>query len=46
MKSIFVVLIQGKIQYHEHVTKGFENMPAAFIEMLNGANLGKAVVTA
>jgi prostaglandin reductase 1 len=35
---------EGKIKYEETVTKGFENMPQAFIEMLRGANTGKAVV--
>lgn len=29
---------------HEQVTEGFENMPMAFIRMLKGENLGKAVV--
>uniref|UniRef100_H0W9N9 15-oxoprostaglandin 13-reductase n=1 Tax=Cavia porcellus TaxID=10141 RepID=H0W9N9_CAVPO len=46
LRDLMKWVLEGKIQYHEHVTKGFENMPAAFIEMLNGANLGKAVVTA
>ena len=35
---------EGKIQYHEYVTEGFENMPAAFIGMLKGDNLGKTIV--
>lgn len=39
-----VVLMQGKIQYHEYITEGFENMPAAFMGMLKGDNLGKAIV--
>jgi NADPH-dependent curcumin reductase CurA len=34
----------GRLKYTEHVTEGFEQMPQAFIAMLNGANLGKAVV--
>lgn len=34
----------GRLKYTEHVTEGFERMPEAFIAMLNGANLGKAVV--
>lgn len=34
----------GKIKYHETVTEGFENMPKAFMDMLNGLNSGKAVV--
>lgn len=42
----FVVLIQGKIQYHEHVIEGFENMPSAFMGMLKGENLGKTIVKA
>ena len=41
-----VVLVQGKIQYNEYITEGFENMPAAFMGMLKGDNLGKAVVKA
>lgn len=36
---------QGKLQSREHVTKGFENMPAAFMGMLRGENTGKAIVT-
>jgi len=35
---------EGKLQYNETVTDGFENMPLAFIEMLQGKNVGKAVV--
>lgn len=35
---------EGKVKYHETVTEGFENMPTALIEMLRGANTGKAVV--
>lgn len=34
----------GKIQYHETVTEGFENTPTAFIEMMRGKNYGKAIV--
>lgn len=34
----------GKVQYDETVTEGFENMPTALIEMLRGKNFGKAVV--
>jgi len=37
---------QGKLVYKETVTKGFENMPKAFIEMLQGKNFGKAVIVA
>lgn len=37
---------EGKIKYEETVTNGFERMPQAFIEMLSGKNVGKAVVKA
>ncbi|GAB1288541.1 Prostaglandin reductase 1 [Apodemus speciosus] len=37
---------EGKIQYHESITEGFEKMPAAFMGMLRGENLGKAIVKA
>lgn len=35
---------EGKLQYHETVTKGFENMFEAFVGMLRGNNFGKAIV--
>lgn len=34
----------GRIKYSEHVTVGLERTPDAFIAMLKGANLGKALV--
>lgn len=37
-------LDEKKIIYSETVTSGFENMPQAFIEMLQGKNFGKAIV--
>ncbi|XP_021056421.1 prostaglandin reductase 1 [Mus pahari] len=37
---------EGKIQYHEYITEGFEKMPAAFMGMLKGENLGKTIVKA
>ncbi|KAK4816032.1 hypothetical protein QYF61_011022 [Mycteria americana] len=37
-------VFEGKLKFHEQVTEGFENMPAAFIGMLKGENLGKAIV--
>lgn len=37
---------QGKIKYHETITNGFENIPQAFVDMLNGKNTGKAIVKA
>lgn len=35
---------EGKLKYRETVTDGFENMPQALIDMLQGQNTGKAVV--
>lgn len=37
---------EGSIKYRETVTEGFENMPQAFIEMLEGECFGKAIVKA
>lgn len=39
-------LDEGTIKQRETVTVGFEQMPVAFIEMLSGANFGKAIVKA
>ncbi|XP_036771567.1 prostaglandin reductase 1 [Manis pentadactyla] len=44
LKDLMKWVLEGKIQYHEHITEGFENMPAAFMGMLKGDNLGKAIV--
>uniref|UniRef100_A0A8B9WJE4 Prostaglandin reductase 1 n=1 Tax=Bos mutus grunniens TaxID=30521 RepID=A0A8B9WJE4_BOSMU len=46
LRDLLKWVSEGKIQYHEHVTEGFENMPAAFIGLLKGENLGKAIVKA
>lgn len=35
---------EGKLKYNETITEGFNNMPAAFIGMLKGDNVGKAVI--
>lgn len=35
---------EGKLRYRETVTKGFENMFDAFINMMRGENIGKAIV--
>ncbi|GJQ76547.1 hypothetical protein Trydic_g2249 [Trypoxylus dichotomus] len=37
-------LKQGKLQYRETVTEGFENMINAFVGVLKGENIGKAIV--
>jgi NADPH-dependent curcumin reductase CurA len=43
--STFSGLIKdGKMKYRETVTDGIENAPKAFVDMLEGRNLGKAVV--
>jgi hypothetical protein len=34
----------GKIKYRERIADGIENAPRAFIEMLQGANIGKQLV--
>lgn len=35
---------EGKLKYRETVTNGFENMPTALINMLQGGNFGKAII--
>uniref|UniRef100_A0A1Q3FIB9 Prostaglandin reductase 1 n=1 Tax=Culex tarsalis TaxID=7177 RepID=A0A1Q3FIB9_CULTA len=35
---------EGKLQWQETVTDGFEQVPQAFMDMLKGGNTGKAVV--
>lgn len=37
-------LAEGKLKYRETMTKGLENAPAAFIDMLKGGNVGKQIV--
>lgn len=37
---------EGKLRYRETVTKGFENMFDAFVGMLRGENVGKAIIQA
>ena len=38
--------LEGKIKPEETVVQGFENLPQALIQMLEGANRGKMVVKA
>ncbi|XP_078532124.1 prostaglandin reductase 1-like [Lissotriton helveticus] len=45
LKQLMAWILEGKLKYPEHITKGFENMPAAFMGMLKGENTGKAIVT-
>ena len=35
---------EGKLKYQEDIVAGFENLPQAFIGMLNGDNTGKRLV--
>ncbi|NP_001076171.1 prostaglandin reductase 1 [Oryctolagus cuniculus] len=42
LKELLTWVLEGKIQYREFVIEGFENMPAAFMRMLKGENVGKA----
>lgn len=44
LKRLMGWLKEGKLQNREHITKGFEKMPAAFMGMLQGENIGKAIV--
>ncbi|CAB3385251.1 Hypothetical predicted protein [Cloeon dipterum] len=37
---------EGKLKYQETITNGFEKIPQAFIEMLEGKNFGKAIIKA
>jgi len=37
---------EGKLKYREQIVEGFENLPRAFIAMLQGANTGKMLVSA
>lgn len=44
LKRLMAWFKEGKLHCREHITKGFENMPAAFMGMLQGENIGKAVI--
>ena len=37
---------EGKLKYREDIVEGFENLPQAFIGMLEGDNIGKRLVKA
>ena len=43
-QKILQMIRNGKLKYRETVTVGFENMFDAFVGMLNGDNIGKAIV--
>lgn len=44
LKRLMGWVKEGKLQSREHITKGFENMPTAFMGILKGENIGKAIV--
>uniref|UniRef100_A0A8C2EHB5 Prostaglandin reductase 1 n=1 Tax=Cyprinus carpio TaxID=7962 RepID=A0A8C2EHB5_CYPCA len=44
LKRMLTWVQEGKLKCKEHVTVGFENMPAAFMGMLQGENIRKAIV--
>lgn len=44
LSRLMAWLKEGKLKHREHITKGFENMPAAFMGLLQGENVGKALV--
>lgn len=44
INHILCWLEEGKLKYDETITKGFENLPKAFIGMFRGNNFGKTVV--
>ncbi|XP_065104780.1 prostaglandin reductase 1-like [Paramisgurnus dabryanus] len=44
LRRMLTWMQEGKLKCTEHVTTGFENMPAAFMGMLRGENIGKAIV--
>uniref|UniRef100_A0A8C5KEN3 Prostaglandin reductase 1 n=1 Tax=Jaculus jaculus TaxID=51337 RepID=A0A8C5KEN3_JACJA len=46
LKDLMNWVSEGKIQYHEYITEGFEKMPEAFMGMMKGDNLGKTIVKA
>uniref|UniRef100_A0A6I8PSJ2 Prostaglandin reductase 1 n=1 Tax=Xenopus tropicalis TaxID=8364 RepID=A0A6I8PSJ2_XENTR len=46
LEKLMQWVVEGKLKYREHITKGFDNLPSAFIGMLKGDNTGKAIITA
>ncbi len=44
VKQLAKWLLEGKLTYKQTVTKGFENLPQAFLGLFEGDNMGKALV--
>uniref|UniRef100_A0A8D0KMZ5 Prostaglandin reductase 1 n=1 Tax=Salvator merianae TaxID=96440 RepID=A0A8D0KMZ5_SALMN len=44
LKALLKWVEEGKLKCYEHITEGFENMPKAFMGMLKGENVGKAII--
>lgn len=44
LQQNFKWIKEGKLKYKETVTEGFDHMFDAFLSMLQGGNIGKAIV--
>ncbi len=44
MSQLTEWFVAGKLKYRERITRGIENAPVAFMEMMQGANIGKQLV--
>jgi NADPH:quinone reductase len=44
LKDLSQWLREGKLKYHEQIENGIENTPRAFMDMLQGKNIGKMLV--
>jgi NADPH-dependent curcumin reductase CurA len=44
VKEMSGYLKEGKVKYKEHVSKGIESFPTAFVELMTGHNVGKSVI--
>ena len=44
LKHLSAWIKEGKLPYREDIVEGLENAPAAWIDMLNGGNIGKRIV--
>lgn len=44
LRTVSAGIADGRIRYREEITDGLENAPKAFVEMLEGRTLGKALI--